>query len=316
MGEMFMRAKSFNQDLNAWNVSIDTNIGGMFKNNDRNFNLPNWYIQDDEDDEDDDDNQSYDSEDENDYGDNVPIPTQEEEERLIKQQQLLREKQVEIQKEVVKNINQDEVTTTKPTCSICYLELNNEDGPGPSTDEPKKCEIDCNDVVNVCENNHLFHRRCILESCNASPVNMYEQMGMQIASQQYIAEQNIATTCPLCRRPLLTVCSNFKNTEIVKQVAYDKIGDDGMEIKTRGGRRHTRKSSNKKKSSKNKLTKKKLNKNKSSKNKLTKKNKLSVNLKSKNKKLKTKKQLVVKDNSIKRDLHKNKRKVKTKKNKK
>jgi hypothetical protein len=95
-----------------------------------------------------------------------------------------------------------------PKCSICYEYLDNEDGPGPS----EKCQENCNDVVNVCVNNHLFHRGCILNSCNAGGVDIAAQMGSRF---QYIQEQSIATECPLCKSPLIPSCEGLRVKERV-----------------------------------------------------------------------------------------------------
>ena len=41
--------------------------------------------------------------------------------------------------------------------------MNNNKGPEPN----ENCQQNCKDVLSVCKNDHLFHRGCILDVCNA-----------------------------------------------------------------------------------------------------------------------------------------------------
>jgi hypothetical protein len=76
----------------------------------------------------------------------------------------------------------------------------------------------------------LFHRGCILNSCNADSVNIAEQMGFDSV---YNVAQSIATQCPLCKQPLNPSCNGVRRKP---KVATKNIGDDGMEINmVRGG---------------------------------------------------------------------------------
>ena len=119
-----------------------------------------------------------------------------------------------------------ERNTPFPDCVICFEPLDNISGPDPS----QNCQRRCKDVVNVCRNNHLFHRGCILNSCNADSVNIAEQMGFDSI---YNVAQSIATQCPLCKQPLNPSCNGVRRKP---KVATKNIGDDGMEINiVRGG---------------------------------------------------------------------------------
>jgi len=137
-----------------------------------------------------------------------------------------------------------------PECILCGEYLNNVDGPGPS----EKCQNNCNDVVDVCVNNHLFHRGCILNSCNAERVDIASQMGFpQYSSLQ---EQSIATVCPLCKTPLAPNCEGLREKE---RVHTENINEGGLI--NRGGktRKSMKKGKNKKsmKKGKNKKSMKK-----------------------------------------------------------
>jgi len=126
-----------------------------------------------------------------------------------------------------------------PRCAICNGYLNNHDGPGPS----EKCQENCNDVVNVCGNNHLFHRGCILNSCKAERVDVAAQMGFPQYS--HFEEQSIATECPLCREQLEPNCEGLRDKE---RVPTENINEEGL---IKGGiSRKTRKSRNKGKNKK------------------------------------------------------------------
>jgi hypothetical protein len=139
-----------------------------------------------------------------------------------------------------------------PQCSICYEYLDNEDGPGPS----EKCQENCNDVVNVCVNNHLFHRGCILNSCNAGGVDVAAQMGSR---HQYIREQSIATLCPICKTPLIPNCEGLRGKE--------RVPTENINQFVKGGKRKRKtkkimKKGKNKKSMKKRKTKKSLKKRK------------------------------------------------------
>jgi len=66
-----------------------------------------------------------------------------------------------------------EIYSPYEECIICSELLDNINGPGQSA----KCNENCNDVVKICENNHMIHRGCLLNACNADRVNISSQMG-------------------------------------------------------------------------------------------------------------------------------------------
>jgi hypothetical protein len=114
-----------------------------------------------------------------------------------------------------------------PDCVICGEYLNN---------------VNCNDVVNVCENNHLFHRGCILTSCNARRVDIAGQMRSPYPAS--FREQSIASLCPMCKQPLVPSCEGLRDKE---RVPTENINEEGL--KNKGGRK-TRRSRNKGKNKK------------------------------------------------------------------
>ena len=116
------------------------------------------------------------------------------------------------------------------TCIICSELLDNVNGPNNN----QYCRTHCNDVVNVCPNNHKFHRGCILRQCNTTTT---EISGI-FEGQRYtgnIALAN-ASKCPLCRAPLITRCTNFRNVT--------KVPTEELATNT-GGRRRRKRRTNK-----------------------------------------------------------------------
>lgn len=106
-------------------------------------------------------------------------------------------------------------------CFICTYPLNNFSGPGPGP----KCTQFCNDVVNICPNNHKIHRVCVLNSCNA---------------RNTVRRNN----CPYCQLELITACNNFTNPNIAPKIPIYQLS---IPVETRGGfRRRKRKTCKKK----------------------------------------------------------------------
>jgi len=125
--------------------------------------------------------------------------------------------------------------------------LNNIDGPGPND----KCSENCNDVVKICSNNHLIHRGCVLNACNANKVDI----GAQLGFDQYgsLKDQERKNNCPFCMTPLIVNCNEFKTIA--------KVPDSEL-IKPKGGRRkrnkRTKKRETKNRRTKNRRTKKRM----------------------------------------------------------
>jgi len=215
MTRMFNGAINFNQQLNGWNVRNVYLMGDMFV--DSPTEIPNWYGEDEE---------LFEGEDEE-----LFEGEEEDEEELANR----RAQQLATQREAVERARiaatQAPVITPQdyPECVICGNYLNNVDGPDPTD----KCRANCEDVVNVCRNNHLFHRACILNSCNADAIDIVGQMNIQGRGVHNV-QQSIATICPICRAPLVPSCEGMR---IKTRVATANIGMDGMEINLTGGRR-------------------------------------------------------------------------------
>jgi hypothetical protein len=138
-----------------------------------------------------------------------------------------RENQQRIQQEAVARAQQAAQNigdvSNYEDCIICGDPLDNIHGPGPSN----KCRQNCDDVVKVCKNNHMFHRGCILQACNAGRVNVGDQMGYS----QYPSMQNQARTqqCPVCTKPLQPTCQEL--------VTSPKVPDKDLPLKSTGGRK-------------------------------------------------------------------------------
>jgi hypothetical protein len=160
------------------------------------------------------------------YDEPPPLTEAERADRARRQQEIAAQMANAAQQQV--NVNDQEIFSE---CVICGEYLDNNAGPGPSD----KCQENCNDVVSVCENNHLFHRGCILESCNVGRVN--------VGSEDYpsFGELSVASRCPLCKAPLVPSCEGLRNKERVEAV---------NEIINRGGKKKTRKTKNKGKNKK------------------------------------------------------------------
>jgi hypothetical protein len=126
-------------------------------------------------------------------------------------------------------------------CIICGDLLNNVAGPGNS----EKCAQDCNDVVSVCPNNHRFHRGCILNACNADPVNIAAQMGFE-QYETHKAQQR-RNNCPVCQVELLYPCEQFRNVE--------KVSEEELKNGKTGGRKRKTRKRNKKSNRKTKKRK-------------------------------------------------------------
>ena len=225
MQSMFENCMKFNQPLNDWNISNVKNMRSMFKNCSM-FNQPlNWDLSN--------------VEDTSDMFEGCPLQLEQIRKQQQRQQQSM---QIAEQMQRAAQIPTDnEKEQPFPRCVICDDYLNNNAGPGPST----KCENNCNDVINVCKNNHLFHRGCILNSCNADRVDVASQMGFN--QFQSLQTQSISTTCPICRAKLLPNCQGLHDKE---RVPTENINTDGLINK--GGKRKGRKTMKCKKSRKTK----------------------------------------------------------------
>lgn len=222
MQALFMRCL-YNQPLNNWNVSNVRNMTYMFKEA-INFNqdLSMWEL-----------NPQADVRFMFDGAQSMtetfkPLRLQEETETNIIIQSQNRESQKQIQEEAVRRAQQAAQNignvSNYEDCVICGAPLDNTDGPGPSD----KCTENCNDVVKVCKNNHMFHRGCILQACNAESIDIASQMGF---SSQFstLRPQARTSKCPLCTNPLNPTCEEL--------VTSPKVPNNDLPLKSTGGRR-------------------------------------------------------------------------------
>jgi len=212
MSNMFKGCMNFNQPLNNWNISNVKNMSNMFKDCNM-FDQPfNWDLSN--------------VEDMSNMFEGCPLQL-----KRIRRQQERQQQSTQIAEQMQRAAQiptDNEKEQPFPRCIICDEYLNNNAGPGPS----KNCENNCNDVINVCKNNHLFHRGCILDSCNADRVDVASQMGFN--EFQSLQTQSIATTCPICRAKLLPDCQGLRYKE---RVPTENINTDGIINKGEGKRK-------------------------------------------------------------------------------
>jgi hypothetical protein len=226
MHRMFWNAHAFNQPLNSWNVRDGTDISSIFNETgkfnrfltslnfdfDRNIRLDYIYLLF--------------------FKAKGKGPTRE-------QQQTL---QSAIDERVrMEAANQQINESPYEECIICGDLLNNVIGPGNS----EKCGQDCNDVVSVCRNNHRFHRGCILNACNADPVNIAAQMGF--AQYETHRPQQRRNNCPVCQVELSYPCEQFRTVE--------KVSEEELKNGKTGGRKRKTRKRNKKSNRKTKRRK-------------------------------------------------------------
>ena len=152
-----------------------------------------------------------------------------------RQQQLAQ--QAEIIQRVRENVVSEE-TSEFPECIICGEFLDNQS----KTMVYKNCSNNCFDAIQICKNNHILHRGCILDWCNVSGVDVVSQMGL--THPGYIKEQGRKNKCPFCQEPLIMPCNDFKNApsiSIDELKEYNKLKSGGKKRKTRKHRRKQRK---------------------------------------------------------------------------
>jgi len=130
-------------------------------------------------------------------------------------------------------------------CVICSDLLNNIDGPGISGN----CQSNCNDVIIVCENNHRFHRSCILNWCGAPSVDVLGQMNQSQYGVNMRSQQG-SNKCPVCRQRIN--CSEL--------ITKPKVLDEELKVNKGGKKRINNKKRTEKKRTNKKRTKKRINK--------------------------------------------------------
>ena len=220
MSHMFYGAKSFNQPLNSWNVSNVTDFNNMFLDCKFNQSLDSWNL------------------------------SEETEKKMFKETSAYllnkyKRKQEELRERTMReaelSLKQSEESPYEE-CLFCAEPLDNISGPGSSS----KCESNCNDVVYICRNNHIAHRGCILQSCNAEQVDVAGQMGSIYSFNKDLAHKN---NCPFCRTPLLLDCVDFKTVS--------KIPNDKLPMKNTGGKKRRRKTKRRKSTKRKRQTYKK-----------------------------------------------------------
>lgn len=233
MTGMFDGCSNFNQPLDKWDISNVEYMSGMFENC-INFNQPlnDWHISNDADYTDIFLNSGM-------LQDNMPELLQPHMSQAERRRRQLQSNQIEEQMKRARETPIDEIKEQPfPKCIICGDYLNNNDGPGPSS----KCQQDnCNDVINVCKNNHLFHRGCILNWCNAERVDSVSQMSIR-APYQHLQEQQKKIECPSCTHPLIPNCEGLRNKERVptEQINKDLLINKGGKRKRKTlGKRKT-----------------------------------------------------------------------------
>ena len=194
MRSMFMNARSFNQPLNNWNVSIVTNIDDMVYGSRRNSELDKLYRR-------------------------ILRERAQRQEQIQTEQRERARQQFDERQQTEGERNRTRIEAQQnveyPDCSICMEPLDNIHGP-PGTTGSRD-----NDVLNVCDSNHLFHRVCIYNSCTSPLAYRFN--------------------CPTCRKPLLKddktnirVCNDLLNKIKLTDEEIKQYGRTG------GGRSRSR----------------------------------------------------------------------------
>jgi surface protein len=208
MYKMFWNAESFNQPLNNWNVGNVRNMSGIFQDA-RSFNqdLTSW-------------------------GDrlipNVMVYDMFWRSGMINRPQwyLIREPPIVIppSQEDIDKYNRIITNSSEPpqhfdpneSCPICLEPLNYKYF--AEKDPEFNCGKNCDDIVKICENQHMMHRGCILDMC------------------QPVTSRN---KCPTCRQPLIPFLkgSTNKSCDYFKQASAVEIPIRDEELPRQGGRR-------------------------------------------------------------------------------
>ena len=120
-------------------------------------------------------------------------------------------------------------------CILCDECLNNVDGPEPNS----ICSDNCADVVQVHPDvPHRFHRGCILQWCNASDVNVTDQMGTNDMFGDYHRSQQGKNKCPICR--INMNCEALRTQPKVSNDLLSTAVGGSKRRKTRKGRKKSR----------------------------------------------------------------------------
>jgi hypothetical protein len=233
MSGMFRDCTNFNQNISNWTINItdDFSIEGMYENcGISQENMPVIQIRP-----------------------RPPPRPQPRPRQPIPQPtpvpQMTREEQMRLQRDIAertKNIAtaQPQETNEFPECIICGDILNNEIGPGAL----RACVENCNDAVKVCRNDHIFHRGCILNACNAEAVDVISQMGFEASG--YVRQQQRRNKCPICQTELNPTC------ELLKTAPAMSI-DELKEYKNKNGGKRKRRNTKRRRGGKKRNTEKK-----------------------------------------------------------
>ena len=173
------------------------------------------------------------------------------------QGQINRQQQVAQQEEINRNVRENvvpEEISEFPDCLVCGEFLDNQ--PKIRETPYNYCSDKCFDAIQICKNNHILHRGCILDWCNVSGVDVGSQMGSIYSS---IKEQSRKNKCPFCQEPLIMPCNDFKNASslsIDELKEYNKLKSGGKKRKTRKQRKKQRRKTRKQRRKTKKLGKK------------------------------------------------------------
>jgi surface protein len=192
MNSTFEGATQFNQPLDNWNVREVDNMAFMFKDA-VNFNqsLVNWQLD------------SHECIYAEDMFTNAIHMTNDKIPRRMRSEMYLRgirgddnyiPYEESMQKQLVV-VPEEEQESPYEDCNICMFPLDNIHGP----DTLRFSSNNCKDVIQICHNNHMTHRGCILASCNN-----------ELQKRSHL--------CPFCMTPLLHSCNQFKTIPKVEQV--------------------------------------------------------------------------------------------------
>jgi surface protein len=173
MHNIFSRAEAFNQPLDNWHVSHVTNFNNMFKDaTSFNQSIDSWNIPEDK--------SMF-------LGATAYLigETKRKQDETKRKRDEAHERMTAQAEIALKNSE----NSPYEECLFCAEPLDNINGPGTSI----KCDMNCNDAVYICQNNHIAHRGCILQSCNSDEVDVAGQMGSIYSYNKELAHKN---NCP------------------------------------------------------------------------------------------------------------------------
>jgi surface protein len=186
MNDMFYSARSFNQDLTSWGNRLNPNVivDDMFENSGM-INLPQWYL--------------------------IREPP------IVAPEEPPSQEDIDKYNRIIENASEPpQHFDPNERCPICLEPLNYKYF--AEKDPEFNCGKNCDDIVKICENQHMMHRGCILDMCQ--PVTSRDK-------------------CPTCRQPLIPFLKGSPNKSCVyfEHASAVELPNRDEELPLQGGRR-------------------------------------------------------------------------------